>query len=214
MAIAHDADSGAFIGSCGSTQTLSHTTSGSNRYLCVGVSSDQASDNCTGVTYNGVSMTRIRNAFTANSLTVTIFGLANPASGSNNIVASYTSTGQQMCLYGTSFTGATQTTSPADSGNDGSANSAALTISTTTVASNTFLFGIMRDQGGGESAGANTTMATNPQAGFASFYSTAVRTPGGAFSLVMNHNSAVATGQIVSIAQVALVNASFLLNFV
>ncbi|KPK38533.1 MAG: hypothetical protein AMJ69_08220, partial [Gammaproteobacteria bacterium SG8_47] len=92
----------------------SHTTSGSNRYLVVGLSGWDFSSGLSGVTvtYAGVPMTNLGGIQSANTNTVVLYGLANPASGTNtvqvsNIPASYSELGGGSL----SFTGVAQTSS-------------------------------------------------------------------------------------------------------
>jgi hypothetical protein len=87
--IAHDADGGGTSGAGGSI-TWNHTVgSGTDRYLLVGVAIANPTDTFT-VTYNGVPMTSLgrRNGALAEQL----FGLANPAVGTNAIVVTRTGT--------------------------------------------------------------------------------------------------------------------------
>src|SRR5882724_8240704 len=89
MAISFDvAVNGSFAST---TLTWSHTCSGTNRYLVVLIRAGSA-DTLTGVTYNGVAMTPLKKILVNTSGSVQdnfyVYGLANPASGANNIVAS------------------------------------------------------------------------------------------------------------------------------
>lgn len=87
MAVAYDAYSRSGDGFASSV-TWAHTCAGSDRYLLVGIYCDSASDQVTGVTYNGVAMTRI--ARFASGVSIYLYGLVAPATGANNIIASFT----------------------------------------------------------------------------------------------------------------------------
>ncbi len=86
MSIATDASAKSFTNAA-SSLTYSHTCTGSNLYLVVAffIGGGQT---CTGVTYNGVAMTQLETATASNSKKPYMFGLANPATGANNIVIS------------------------------------------------------------------------------------------------------------------------------
>lgn len=93
----------------GTTLTQAFTCSGVDRALIV-CASTRSSSSVTGVTYNGVAMTSLGAAVTNGSVTSTIWALSNPASGSNNIVVTVSSSNSIM-YSGYSFTNAHQTTS-------------------------------------------------------------------------------------------------------
>jgi hypothetical protein len=60
---------------------------GSNRGIVVAVTWRDRDNDLTGVTYAGVSMTALSAKIISGALAARFYGLANPASGSNNIVA-------------------------------------------------------------------------------------------------------------------------------
>jgi hypothetical protein len=83
MAIARDTVTNITTGT--SPISFSHTCSGSQRVLLVIVVSD-GGDHCTGVTYNSVSMTQlVKKQESHYSGFVYLYGLFNPASGSNTV---------------------------------------------------------------------------------------------------------------------------------
>ena len=90
-AIAFDAASSA-TGVGVSSLTWAHTTSGADRLLIVGVSFDTGT--VTGVTYAGVPMTSVGNTTTA--LKMHMWRLIAPATGANNIVVSFSNTGDRV----------------------------------------------------------------------------------------------------------------------
>ena len=115
MAIAYDAQSSdTRFNSFGTNSTWSHTCAGSDRVLLVGFGIYRASgdsDIVTGVTYNGAAMTKLGITVDAQSNTATyLFALANPATGANNIVVSYSASTNYAWGVATSYTGVDQTT--------------------------------------------------------------------------------------------------------
>lgn len=70
--------------------TFAHTCTGTNLMLFVAVQSD--SDGITGVTYNGVPMSRVTKNTTGNSTGILyIYSLFNPTTGANNVIISASS---------------------------------------------------------------------------------------------------------------------------
>ncbi len=121
-AIAYDTgvDASYVVGA--TSQTWSHTCTGSDRLLAVGVFGELVSLDGTGVfitgaTYNGVAMTLVFKQAEAQGNTpgsdrwVYLFLLVNPASGANNVVVSG-STPMVMGGMSTSYTGAKATGQP------------------------------------------------------------------------------------------------------
>src|SRR3990167_3212976 len=105
MAIAFDAVTAGSISYSTSPGTFSHTVTGSDTYLVVGVydTGTSAPGNITGITYNGVAMTRL--ACTSSAFgTFAIWGLADPTDGANT-VSIYFSTGTVYRPFASSYTG-------------------------------------------------------------------------------------------------------------
>lgn len=136
MALAFDAASTA-TPAPGTSLTWAHTCSGSNRLLLVGFSLPNDSTGLTGITYSGVAMTHIGSTVTmADGTLIDLYYLIAPASGANNIVASFESTAFNAVGVATSYTDAQQSGQP-DSSNTGTATTVgSLTIATTVVAAN------------------------------------------------------------------------------
>lgn len=109
MALAIDAISSAH--GTGSSLTFAHTCSGLNRLLVVWVSYFDSADAPTGATYNGVAMTAIPSSTAANgNYKIAGFYLIAPATGTNNIVVSFSGAMSDMGAGAVSFTDAHQTT--------------------------------------------------------------------------------------------------------
>lgn len=119
--------------------TYAHTNAGSNLILMVGITITTGTDLLTGVTYAGAAMTLVgkiqRNG--AGNYEY-LFYKINPATGNNNVVASFSSAPPNIASGACSYTGALQTGQP-DSSATGTVAGADLTLTTTVVASNCWL---------------------------------------------------------------------------
>lgn len=111
--------------------TWSHTCTGSNLVLLVAFSNSSGATSCT---YNGVSMTHV----IVGGGQLDVFYLINPATGSHTV--SVTAGGIFLRGLSASYTGVSQVGFP-DSSNQSSSSSTPLTVNTTVVASNCWLFG-------------------------------------------------------------------------
>jgi len=90
-----------------SSKTISHTTSGSDRYLLVYTAAlDNGSPEAVaGITYNGVALSFLATSGIGDEL----WGLVAPASGANNLVISFSGgTSKSLALSILSFTGVHQ----------------------------------------------------------------------------------------------------------
>ena len=155
MAIAIDATADGFQ-AAGTTLTYSHTCTGSNRALLVGLYAWNGSFTISGITYNGVSMTKlIGRGADGSSGTVETWGLANPSTGANNIVITATASGQ---IFGcsASYTGVDQTTPFPDTETSGTGLSASWSTSITTSVDQSWVFSTGRSPSKAPSASAGT----------------------------------------------------------
>lgn len=181
--IAYDAVSTYSSGAPATSHTVSHTCTGSNRLLLAGFyHSGSSADDCTGVTYAGVAMTRIATA-TVGTERAYIYGLIAPSTGANNIVMSY---GASRSVEGvnTSYTGASQDFLP-DATTSATATAATtVTVNTTTVNDNSWVAAFMRNNianfgsytGTARGGARNNNMVDN----------NAAKTPAGAVTLTGN----------------------------
>lgn len=117
MAIAYGSQQ--FNNGTSTALTFSFTTSGSDRYLVVGFTAQDSGTGITGVTYAGVSMTKLTGPTSygnaggpSGNNRIYMYGLTNPASGANNVVISSSSSVSMFC-YTVYITGADQGTSNA-----------------------------------------------------------------------------------------------------
>lgn len=110
MALAIDAVSST-SGNGAGPFSWSHTCSGSDRVLFVGISHYDSSDTVSGVTYNSVAMTAVPSGATNNGqFYVSLWYLIAPATGSNTVSVTFTGGVFDFKAGSVSFTGADQTT--------------------------------------------------------------------------------------------------------
>jgi hypothetical protein len=175
MAIAFDAASntGDWGASALSTHDLSHTCTGSNRFLAVGVAeySDSGVRTISGVTYNGVAMTK------ANGITATVesanqvtelWYLDGPASGANTVTVTYSDTRRYSTILASSYTGKTSTGIDAHNATQNvAASTSSPTCNVNVVANDCWLVGVAFSRNGALSAGTATTKRTGNATGHA-----------------------------------------------
>lgn len=195
MAIAFDAFS-AQIQANTATVTGSHTTgTGSDRFMVVAFAYQNLNDLITGVTYNGVSMTRAqRLSPSTTGQSQFVYYLANPASGVNDVVISQSGSSFVTARVWT-FTGVDQTYVPVTG--TGNGESTAVTASLTTTADNCWLASVY--QGSGTlTAGTNTFLRDGQtSAGAANFTdSNGPLTPAGSFSQNVTLGTSTVWGMI------------------
>jgi hypothetical protein len=158
MAIAFDSTATANQAS-GATLTFSHTCSGSDRILLVGVVTEIASpDIVTGVTYNGVAMTQLGKVFSGDLDEVYLYALIAPATGANNVVISVSNA--LAFTYGgsVSYTGAYQDALPTGGDIVTGSTSGASTLSLsglTPSTANSWIVGVADNQS------SNTTLSSS-----------------------------------------------------
>lgn len=156
------------------SETYSHTVgSGSDRYLVVSIARNDdtttAPDDVTGVTYDGVAMTRLV-ALDGNGdgrfLYSYLYGLANPTPGTHNVVISLTgSTGSRAYSITASYAGVRQTGQPDATASITASIGNPVSTTLTTVADNSWIVasaadnnppytgsGVLTTRGGGTNA--------------------------------------------------------------
>lgn len=120
------------------TQTTALTVSATaNRLLLVGVLGDAVASVVTGVTYNAVAMTLVdeQNSVPGSLYTQHLYRLIAPASGTNNIVVS-ASTSTHLETFAASYTGVNQTAQPEVAAEQsGTANPYTMSLTTLTAGS-------------------------------------------------------------------------------
>lgn len=221
MAIAYDASS-SYSNSAwqfGSSLTWAHTCTGSNRYLVVSITvGDATTDQLTGITYGGVSMLRLGYyIYSAASRGVWVYGLANPATGANNIVASFSATKTYIDGRAVSYTDVKQTDQP-DSSNTGFANiQTSISVATTTVADNSWVVGAFHNSSANTNSRTGiTSRQYNTGTGCDLGDSNGVVTPAGSYTITEGGASAGNwVGVVVSLSPFAAStqNSNFLALF-
>lgn len=181
------------------SDTVAFDGTATNGYLTVETLVD-TSGGASAVTYNGVSMSLLVGPQTTaiSSQKAYLWGLANPTTGTNNIVV--TKTGTLLVLDAILHSGAQQTTAVEATGtNSGSGTSGS--VSVTTVTDNAWLVGYFRGNGSGSfTAGSNTVVRTASGEGTRQLAdSGADQTPAGSKSLNVTMTSQAYTAMAFSL---------------
>ena len=180
MAIAYDTSADGGEVNPGTSLSWSHTCTGSQRLLVVACRGGLGEgDRITGVTYNSVSMTQVGTAIRpGDENVVSLYYLLNPNTGTNTVEITLTS--GYMEGESASYTGVKQLDQP-DSSNTGiQENNASITVSTTTVADNSWVIGSFFGGIGEPTAGSGTTERED-----LTYDNNAAKTPAGSVSLTV-----------------------------
>lgn len=129
----------------GTSITYSHTCTGTNRTLIVSAEANTGSDVVTGITYNGVAMTLVGKV-SSGTMWSYLYILVNPASGANNVVVSISSSNYVRALSA-SYTGTLQTGQPDSFATNYTAGATSLVTSTTVVKNNSWVVGMIANDG-------------------------------------------------------------------
>lgn len=199
FAIAFDATSGV---QTNTSNSLSHTCTGSNLLLAVEVTGDLVTDTLTDLTYNSVSMFSSIVKVNYSTDRWSYLGvLANPSSGANNI----TETGSTFRnIAGVSYTGCAQTGQPDSKASKDQSTGGPFTtqaVTTTVVAANCWLVGMTRGSSG-MAAGSGTTLRGTPT-GAEQMADSNATVGTGSQSLNYTYSSGNMVGLVASIAPVA-----------
>ena len=142
-----------YVNNGSSSSTFSHTCTGNNLLLLVGLRGDPT-DTLTGITYNGVSMTIVNKKQNGDGYWVYLYYILSPATGTNNVVISGASS---IVAYSISYTGVSQSGFP-DASNTYALNATdPKTVSIMTVANNCWVAMIARSSSGETSMVSGTT---------------------------------------------------------
>jgi len=208
MAIAVDASSKGTGGSTAS-RTWSHTCTGTDLILVVGVDIRGNGNTCTGVTYNGVSMTEVGTSQVVSTLyydKAQMFYLLNPDTGTHDVIATYGSANYQGTTA-VSYTGVSQVSQPDASTDNSATTTATKTTTLTTVADNCWTILIGMSEGGNTSAGAGTTQRIFSNSNHGVYDSNGAITPAGSTSLQTTQTSQPVVGKMMSISPVGATSA-------
>lgn len=184
MAIAYDSSSG--DGKNISTLTYSHTCSGSDRVLVMGVTFATGLSISGTPTYNGVAMTQIGSVIAASGSVFSntyFFYLVAPDTGVHDISITASSS-NYIYSSAISYTGVDQTNPIDESGSFTQSSSTSITKSITTTSDNCWLSSFtVSGTANSISAGANVTQRQSIGPGWcASGDTNAAQTPAGSYS--------------------------------
>lgn len=195
--------------------TWAHTVSGSNRIIFIAMGT--INTGTPTADYNGVSATQIDVQATGpTNFKQTLFTLAAPATGANNVNIS--GTGDQGAS--SSYTGANQTGIP-DAKNKGSSSNSTLTIATVTVLDNCWVVmggtsesSASSSQSAGAGATSRSSTGTFDSSVTGIYDNNAAKTPAGSVSMTFTQSAVTGTpgmaGVTASFAPVQPTNGNFL----
>lgn len=188
MAVAYDNSTAS--GANTSSLSFSHTCTGSDLVLVFMIKVYSTSDLVTAATYNSVGATLVSKRQNGNNRWSYMYILANPATGSNTVNVTLSSTQLVGCSVH-SYTGA-ETTGIPDSQNSTTVATTNVDIATTTVADNSWLVGMYAGQRT-YTPGSGTTQrqyqGTADQ--LYTFDSNGAKTPAGSYSLLGTQSQAL-----------------------
>ena len=203
--ITFDAASNSGYQTAQSSYSWSHTCTGSNRYLIVGISMlSIAGSSVSSITYNNVSMTFLGAVSSVTgAVRVELWGLIAPATGSNTIVVTL-STGLDSVGGAASYTSVNQS-SATESFNSASATNvgaADATVDITTIADNDMIVDCVSTTDAAITVGAGQTSRWNVSGALGSGAGSqeGVKTPAGVVTMSWTDVAGLATWSIVAIA--------------
>jgi len=168
MAIAHDAEYNDWSASS-TTVTVSHVCTGANLYLWTAAWIWNGTIANEGCTYNGTAMTQRKTHATDNSGEVQAYGLANPDTGTHDMVFTNDNSIQGFCCT-SSYTGVDQTTPSPDTAVSESSTAASFSQSVSISVEDSWLVAAGRSPSKVPSASAGTYVrelnATSGDAGW------------------------------------------------
>ena len=197
MAVAFDNSTASeFNNSLRSSHTFSHTCTGSDLVLLVGVGSFNSTGGTkvSGITYGGVSMNLVGTLEIQENTYIDLYKLVGPSTGANNVVISYSTSQSFGWNTATSYTGAGD---PDVVKVEKALSSASpTTISLTTLTDNSWLamYAFCNNTNVGPSTG---TTERSDATRAAAMDSNGAKTPAGSYSLSYTHPATAATGAIM-----------------
>ena len=209
--IAFDSETENVVGTSVTSLTFSHTNTGSNLALVVGVAVNSATDVLTGVTYNGVAMTRINATQYSTTAWEYLYAMVAPTTGANNVVVSL-SVANPVWAHAVSYTGVSQTGLPDAQTTNNATTGTSITTSITTVANNAWIVTYARNFAASVTAGTNFVLRSTAFP-IAIGDTNAAITPAGATSVTANDGSSGAwTINILSLAPAPAVSLTSILT--
>ncbi len=199
-----DAVSGSGYQAASSSYSWSHTCTGTDRYLTIGVSMLSLAQTVTSITYNSVALTFLgaQNSVTG-AARVELWGLIAPSTGSNTIAVTL-SGAIASGSNASSYTGVHQT-SPTEGFNGAQATNvgaADATVNITTVADNDWVVDTVASDDASITVGAGQTQTGNitGAGGSAAMSYEGPKTPAGSVTMSWTGVAALATWSIGGIA--------------
>lgn len=178
-------DGGSFSGSGPSLLSYTHTCTGSNLILWVGIYYRVTSSTIT-VTYNGLSMTQATSNSSGTEFTA-LFYLANAPSGSHSVVVNSTASITSGQAVSVSYTGSNISPTIVSHTNSGTlTNPATFTDTLTTTKNNSWALMFIRATAGTFVAGTGTTSRISAGADTQFLDTNGPVTPAGSVSLNVN----------------------------
>lgn len=146
MAVTQDATISVVVGSATGSQTRSITIAGTDRLLVVTALSNNGANPITGITYNGVALTKKANVRpTGATFDTDTWTLVNPSTGANDLVI--TASGSSVIVScGISYNGVDQTT-PVPTVAQTTGSSATMSHSITTTVADSWIYAGSRTGG-------------------------------------------------------------------
>lgn len=163
------------------TLTISHTCTGKNLILFVGIHVLSASDVVSTVTYNGVAMTRVNTVASASESSY-LYMLLTPATGAHNLVINISGGANTIRATSASYTGARQAAQPDASDTKTTASTTSQALAVTTVADNCWMVSFCAAQNANPAASTGVTLRDSTT-GRAIGDSNAAITPPGSYSM-------------------------------
>lgn len=204
VGIAFDAASNSGYQAASSGYSWSHTCTGSDRYLVVGVAMLSLAQTVSSITYNSVNLSLIGvRASVSGAARVELWGLAAPSTGSNTIAVTLSGSIASASVA-TSLTGVHQT-SPIEGFNSAQATNvgaADATVDVTTVADNDWTVDIVATDDTAITVGAGQTQRGNVTGvgGSGAMSTEGPKTPAGSVTMNWTDVGALATWAIGSVA--------------
>ncbi len=161
--IVFDAASNSGYQSATSSYSWSHTCSGINRYLVVGIAMLSLAQTVSNITYNGVALSLLgTKASISGAARIELWGLVAPATGSNTIAVtlsgSIASAGCAASYTGVHQTVSTEAFNSAQATNVGAADA---TVNVTTIANNDWVVDIVATDDTAITIGTGNTSRNN-----------------------------------------------------
>lgn len=187
------------------TTTVAHTCNGANRILLVGINC-QDGDNVTGVTYAGIAMTQLKKQAQGGQEAY-VYGLLNPITGTNNIIATRSTNTNSLDVCGASYKNVSQINFPDASGSNSSASTTSLATTLTTIRDRCWTFLVASNGGAGTiTAGSGSSLVTQTSNGgtLSVFDSNSPITPAGSAAMTVTQSAHVLQTAMISFAPVVV----------